>query len=828
MSVVSVTELIEAITVVPDPSGTPFKENLTEIGGNTVATGVGASDAGTQRVALSTDSQVIPANITGKFRESFETFTPGVFWNLSTGTNDIVQIDGNAVSASYLVISKDPFTVGTETVLETIDSFRMPLETATGISMSQRVYGQELSLELISTETPITPVSDIAISSIQQATSTLTVTTSTPHGLVPGKRIGIYGVSDSRLNYAALVILSTPTATQFTCTSSPVGTLPTLTVGPYTNQGYIYYRPSLGYAPNGISEIFENTSTSNASCYSRANAGDALPTGTLGGNQSVSTAGIQSSQAINSPYTYAFLPTSEFRFVLQADRAQWMDAAVDTAGAPTSRVYRTQVVPDPSKEYKLRFRVTNDKGLTVPSARIISASKSGSTTATITTAEPHGLTTFDYVYVQGIRDTTNFAYSSTALAVLSTPSSTTFTVNIGTSYTGTSYGGFVARAQGYNLPPSFPTVAVQSISVVSNELNLTASGNWSWLIGDYVNVYGVRENLTGNNAGVDGTYKVVDVSTTAIRLAPIDPNTVLPVIGAMNAGGAVIKRSDVRIAFVRIFDYERERVEVQSNGAQAASVPVVGTVSINGGSNIIPYNQNIYNALTSTSLGASATYTGSTLNAAASTTSTTMYNTSITVAVQHTAGLVPGTLFYEVGYENSSTTPTTWYPAFVIPIPSTSSWTCFTFPLSTRYYRIRFVNGSTAQTSFRLALLTQYNGSMSNGLTYPDTITYPLSTTNLTGGATFTSATLDFGDTMSIYKTITAQAYTDQASATNGFKIQVSRDGSTWRDAVSMTTVANTINRIQWGLVYRYARIVYTNGASAQTAFELYANADVR
>jgi hypothetical protein len=45
---------------------------------------------------------------------------------------------------------------------------------------------------------------------------------------------------------------------------------------------------------------------------------------------------------------------------------------------------------------------------------------------------------------------------------------------------------------------------------------------------------------------------------------------------------------------------------------------------------------------------------------------------------------------------------------------------------------------------------------------------------------------------------------------------------------VSATVTANTLTRIEWGLIYRYVRVVYTNGATTQTTFELFANADVR
>jgi hypothetical protein len=535
---------------------------------------------------------VAPENILAKFRETFETFVPGEKWALTQDSGDIVQLDGNAAGASYLVISKDPLTVGGVTTLETVETFDFPLETAVGLSMSQRVLGQELAMELVSTEAPLPPSAELTIVSIQQSTTNLTVTTSAAHGLVAGTRIGIYGVtSDSRLNYPSLVVLGTNNTTQFVCSAGPAGTIPSLTVGPYTNQGFVYFRSALGFARNGVSEIFENASATNASFYVRGSGGDVLPSGTAGTNHSLTIATTTGTQAVSWAYNYAFLPSSEYRVIPQADRAQWQDMAVDTQNAPTTRLLRTQVVPDASKQYKLRFRFTNNKGLTVPTAKIVSAVKSGSTVATITTAAPHGLTTGDYVVVYGVRDQTNFANATTA-GTISVINATTFQLGFGASATATSYGGMVARVQGQNVPAAFTTTVAQSAEITSAfgygpELRLIGNANWVWLIGDYVNVYGVRDNTTGADLGVDGAYKVVEVTTTTLRLQPIGGTTMPASLALTNCGGTVIKRTDARLAFVRIFDYVRERVEMQATSAAAASVPAFitgGTINtVSGG-----------------------------------------------------------------------------------------------------------------------------------------------------------------------------------------------------------------------------------------------------
>lgn len=774
---------------------------------------------------------VSPENITGKFREAFESFTPGVNWLLTTGTGDIVQTDGNSVSASYLVISKDPLSTETETVLTYNGSFPMPIETAVGLSMSQRTLGQELSMELVSTETPLTPVADIAISSIVQATTTLTVTTVAAHGLVPGKRIGIKGVtSDSRFNYPSVVIATTPSATTFTVTAGPAGTITSVTAGPYTNQGFVYFRSSMGFAQNGMSEVFENASATNASIYLRSAAGDSLPSGTANANQSATTATTASVQSIASAYTYSFLPTSEFRFILKSDMAQALDVAVDSSTAlPGSRQLRTQVIPDPSKDYTLRFRMTNVDALPIPNGKIVSAAKSGTTTTTITTESAHGLTIGDWVNVYGIGNTTDFPNVTTAVQVLSTPTTTTFTMIIAGAVTATSAGGLVARQQGSQGIQGVQTIVITSATSTSTQLTLTGSGSWASVIGNYVNVYGLRNRSTGADLGFDGAYKVVDQVTNQLVLEPLTGTTLPAPLGATSAGGAVITRTDARISFVRIYEYLRERVEVQPNAAFAASLPVAvngGTVSVSG-STVTPINTNTYTLQSSTNLASSATFTGTAQNIAAATTSSTVYNTQLVIGVNHTAGLVPGQLYLDLGTETTSTAPTVWYQAMAVPIPSNANWQQFSVPISTRYYRLRFVNGATAQTNFRLSSYLAYNGGgLSNQYSVARNLQFALSATALAANGVFTGATLDFGDSMNIYQTITALAFSDQASASNGFQIQISRDGTTWRVSQQASVTANTLSVITAHLSYRYARIVYTNGATIQGSFNLDAHVD--
>lgn len=536
----------------------------------------------------------ISQNMTTKFREAFEVYDPvnGGKWQEAKASGDLIYVDGNSAAASYLVISKDPLSAGTESAISSIGTVAMPIEAAAGLHMSQRTLGQEFAVEMIDTGAPLADVADIAISAISQATTTLTVDTVSPHGLSVGKSIGIRDCSNLLANYPALVVASVPSPTQFTATAGPGGTIPSQTItNPAGAKGFVYFRERLGRAQNGISEIFEQATVTQASLYIRSEAGDALPSGTVAGNHSATvgtTASVQLSG--NVPYTYSFVPTSEFRMFVQADRTQWADSSVDAVSQTTSRLLRTQVCPDPGLTYKVRIRATNNKSLTVPNAQIVSAAKTGTTTATVTTATAHGLTAGDVIVAYGTRDQTNFANLATATAVASVVSPTQFTIVWGAAVTATTYGGYIAKVQGGNLMSALGAVAqtaqsatLSTLSDGTRQLVLVGSAAWAapaTTIGDLVELVGVRDSVTGTTSlGVDGPWKIANAATTNLTLVlPYAGQRTLPAdFTSTNCGGGVIRRTDLRISFLRVFDYERERVELLARpaGDMAAAAPVV-------------------------------------------------------------------------------------------------------------------------------------------------------------------------------------------------------------------------------------------------------------
>ena len=615
-------------------------------------------------------SVVAASNIKTKFREAFEDYSPNSptsNWTEIKADGDITIADGNAVAASYLVISKSPWNTGSSTVIETRGRFSMPFDCSIGLHTSQRVVGQEFAIDFVDDDLLPTDT-QLTISNISQTTTTLTITTVKPHGLVAGKRFQIAGCSDNRLNYPALVVASTPSPTQFTATAGPAGTIPSLTASATT--GFVFPRPSLGYASNGTTMVLENATATNASFYIRSAEGDSSPSGTATGNHSVTTLTSASVQAINTAYNYTFQPSTEYRLILQADRVQWSNVAIDSLAQSTNLTNRTQVVPDAGKSYKLRIRATNAQDLTRPIGKIISAVKSGSTTATITLDRNHGLSVGSLVTVYGIRDqaATAFPNVATATAITGVPAANQIQLSIGTVTSNTSYGGFVAVVNGGNLPLALGAAsqAVQSAALstmTDGTRQLILVGNVNWVspvatVGDYVELIGLRNNINGADLGVDGAWKIASVVTTTLTLVPVQADTVLPPdFTTTDCGGGVMRRTDLRISFVRVFDFERERVELlaRSSGdlSSAAPVTIQGTATISGtlatGTALIGDTATQYRP---TASGASATHLVST-----ATTNSTL--------VKNSAGKVLGWYFANttvfwiyVKLHNQATAPT--------------------------------------------------------------------------------------------------------------------------------------------------------------------------
>jgi hypothetical protein len=565
-------------------------------------------------------------NTTIALAESFQVF-PGTAWTQSIALEDISDVDGNSIGSKYLVISKDPLSENTTTTVEAITRFRMPVELCIGVHMSQRTVGQEFGIKIVSTETPLSIPADVAILAIQQATTTLTVTTAVAHGLRIGARIGIYGVFDSRMNYSAVTVATVPTAVQFTVTAGQNGSIPSVTAGPFAS-GFVTVRPAMSGAPNGISQVFDGTTVTQASFYARAGGNDAMEdmiaSGTFAGDHRVTVGTTASVQPVNALGTYSFQPTTEYRVVMFPEKQQWSDSAVDSIVEATSRSNRTQVVPDPHQTYKLLLSATNLRSFTRPVAQIISAVKATVTNvATVTTDVAHGLTTADIIVLCGARDTVNFGNVIAGTAIAAILSSTSFNVVWGTTAQFTTYGGYVARVNGGQLMQGALTQVANTISRASNVVTVVSLVSWTGvLVGDYVNLIGARDS-TVSSLGVDGSYRVREINGTSLRLEPIGTAPTGADFVSATVGGAVIKRTDMRISYVRILPFERARFESVgrpvNDVSQAMPVAIKNVPAVTLNSGILTTCSTVTNVTTVatvTNVGAVGTVTACNLSAA--------------------------------------------------------------------------------------------------------------------------------------------------------------------------------------------------------------------
>jgi len=664
-------------------AGAPSSSNLAVAGTSAVELGpstLAALETISVTVNNSTPISTYCSNVLTKFREAFEVYVPnGPKWVETKATGDIIYVEGNTAGASYLVISKDPLTAGSESKVESVAHFLMPIEASVGLHMSQRTLGQEFSIEIVSDDSITAPV-DLAILNITQAASVVTINFTLPHGLKVGQRTGIYGVSDSRLNYPNLVVATTPLPTQITLTAGAGGTIPALTIAQINNSGFLTIRPALGLAQDGTSIIFENITATNASVYVRSESGDVFPSGTIVGNHSVTTQSTTSVQAVNAIDVASYQPTTEFKLALLADRLQWTNAPIDSSVQATLISNRSQVVPTPGVNYKLRIRARNEKGLSIPVGQIVSVTKTGTTTATIVFDRPHNLTILDQVVAYGPRDQVNFANLLVATAIASIVNATTITVVWGAAVTATSYGGYVARVNGSNLPSAIGANAVVAQSAILTTLadgrrNLNLIGNTTWAgfqISELVNLVGCRNIVDGSTLNLDGVWKVRNFATTSLDLEAISVPSIPADFVSTNCGGAIIKRTDLRLSFIRIFNYDRERVEIIQRPASDiyGSVPVVvqnapsvtatiGSGTVTTVSSVTSSNAAIPGVVADI---ASAALTVTTTTAAIVPTAGNAYEVNIPVTA--VSGTTP-TL--DVDIEESDDTGTNWYKVWSFP-----------------------------------------------------------------------------------------------------------------------------------------------------------------
>lgn len=747
-------------------------------------------------------------NARTKFRDGFA--SPGAqpdpaVWTLlndapasATTEGHIVQQGGDSFGSSYLRVSMSPFIDASEVSLTSKDTFRMPTRIGFGISQSQRVVGQECFLGMVEDDgagfirkTTAQPSDKPITGGGTVATNVLSLTVP-GHGFRSGDRVMVVGCADTRMNVGPVVV---------TVTGDDTLTVPaTIANATYVvTGGYVRHVDPLSRADNGGGLLLETATTTTATLATRRNRAKYR----LRASTVASTAAVQGTAAA---FADAFLSTGVHEMYATMDEFAFRSFAADGNSTLSGGDKFNQSVPDEELSYRLHVRMRNLVGLSMPVAQIVSAAKSGTTTATITTDRAHNLTTSSRVGIYGIRDQANFANLSD-MAVASIVNATTFTVVFGTSATVTdTLGGFVIINHGQvNSPGAFnvalSTIARDAAGVVTVVTNASAAP----LPGEFVHLWGI--NAVGVES-FDGAYKVLSASTTTLLLEPVFGRTVGAAVAATPTGGGVIRRTEHRLHLVRALDHTRILTEVVggrggiTDGNNAVPVSITTAASLNFGT-AVPIG--VETTESSTTLAASALYSGAVRDLG---TDRARMSTRIRASVRHAAGLTPGSLYLEQSLDN-----VTFFETWRTPVPSDGYVHTFEVPAMFRYLRWRFQNGATAQTGFTFQTIrTTAEGPMIE----TRVLAFPLSTTALAAAASFSGPVLDLGGSHS-WDEVRAAAFADVAGT---MFIDHSRDGTVFRtEGAGVAVAANSYVTMTQPVNVRYVRPRFVNGATAQGAF---------
>ena len=623
-------------------------------------------------------------------------FTIANYYSFNLASGDFMNFSRSSNGQQYTEISMNPLSVGDEqTIIEYKTPFQFPCYSEIEASMSQRVKGQYAVMEITDKDDTFldTPIEYSVVSSYVnnfgttvttgQTTTTLTIAIDSAFDGYLGSWVDLYGFLDNRFNYTNLCVASISTDKKtLTFTVSDEATITSLTANPASVVGAKLKRQAkLLLAGNALGMRFSGTSATATSYLARFGAGSIKETGTMIGAKTITSGSSAVTYTTGGNGQVELKATTRFRLEAEPEVIVFGDRAGDTLGNLTLRNQFTAVKPVGGTDYYVRFRAVTPKSITKPIAKIVSIAKSGTTTATVTTDIPHGLTTASYVQIVGVRDqaAASFPNLTTPTVVSSTPTSTTFTIVIGTASTVTSYGGAVILCNGQVTQQGLIAQAIQSVARdASGLVTLVGSATWAGFggVGEYVNIYGVRDNTTGADLGVDGVYKVHNAATTTLILEPVKDlsgayvlngsgQAVTPtgaVINTTNAGGCVILRTTLRSHDIVLATYTQSQIKIMGQGSYRGdlALPVVHLGSISA----------------TTTEGTLVTPSVGTLTTAATTNATSLKTTAGTVYALTFTNTSASAVYLKL--YNKATAPTvgTDVPLATIPIPATSFYTC--------------------------------------------------------------------------------------------------------------------------------------------------------
>lgn len=637
----------------------------------------------------------------------------GGFAGVDTAGGDFVTSVPGLNGQPIVAVSASPLTTGESFVVNTNKTVAQPaaMEIAasfvrTGISFATAALFSNADYGPDPVPSPINIVSCYQSSAVLGAAYNATAGTvmhitlatelagvGTNQGVFVGDWINITGLVDNRLNYPnACINYISPDRTIIAVGFSDEVALPSLavaTITPSLGTAKVNFYNNLSGARNGYGLRLTGTTATSLAVVSIFGGDDNQVSGTLLGDHRVATLTTAPTYVAGQNWgQYEIRASTRFMLECTPSASVVMDKAEQTQASWTPRdTPRTSVKPGSESLMYPRFRLYKPISMSRPIAKIVSAAKTGTTTATVTTAAAHGLTTGNWVTVKGARDVTNFAPLTVPVQV-TVLTSTTFTLVWGAAVTATTYGGSVVITNGGRDQPGIIGQTVSSVvsrvAAGGNWLDVTGNTTWAGVnLGDYVDLHGVRQDLNGNDLNLDGAWEVAHLSAAVMTLRPVfnifgtRVSPALGTLGSTNCGGAVILRPTVRNHDLSVTSWPEVRVGV--DGAGTTRLDKTLPVLINGGTLPVVTTVSTVTAvtavttvasITSANLGipltvadvASAALTTTTTTAAIAPASGMSYVVSMPVTA--VTGTTP-TLDFSI--EESDDTGTNWYKVYDFP-----------------------------------------------------------------------------------------------------------------------------------------------------------------
>jgi hypothetical protein len=328
-------------------------------------------------------------------------------------------------------------------------------------STSNKVFRGTAAAPLPAVRSVTVNANTFPILSATESSTTVTITTNGPHGFILGQTVAIQGVSVAGYN-GVQIITGIPDASDFT----------------YTAASGLATATHTGTA----SEAQANTasiSTATSSGTTATITTTAAHNFTVG--QIVTVAGV-SVTGYNGSFAIASIPDStHFTYTTSGSNLANGTGGTGTLNSPLAGAQRSMV---DSIAYKFNQAVTLGAGaftLSVHGSVVISTATSSGTTATITTATPHGFTAGQQVVVAGV-SVAGYNGTFTIVSILDA-----------TDFTYTTAGSNLANGTGGLASPNGGTVPTVSY--------LSPDGGFTWIL----TFSGT--GVTGNSIA-DGVYDI--------------------------------------------------------------------------------------------------------------------------------------------------------------------------------------------------------------------------------------------------------------------------------------------------------------------------------